>query len=38
MDIKMDISSKKLESIQWLSTIENVSIIEKNNGFEEKRK
>jgi hypothetical protein len=29
MDIKIDISSKKLESIQWLSTIENVSIIEK---------
>lgn len=29
MDIKIDISSKKLELIQWLSTIENVSIIEK---------
>ena len=29
MAIKIDISSKKLELIQWLSTIENVSIIEK---------
>jgi predicted RNase H-like nuclease len=29
MDIKIDISSKKLKLIQWLSTIENVSIIEK---------
>ena len=29
MDVKLDISNKKLELIQWLSTIENASVIEK---------
>lgn len=29
MDIKIDISIKKLELIQWLSTIENAAVIDK---------
>ena len=29
MDINLDISTKKIELIQWLSTIDNISIIEK---------
>ena len=36
MDIKLDISIKKLELIQWLSTIENAAVIDKLMDFRKK--